>query len=85
MIFACNKKDHFFDRTEVDKSLADLEEPRTCFSEVSLSYHGWPGKEVEDDHPGKHFKTPVMDAFNLRFPTYKSCPTLSCKTSAFQH
>ena len=30
-------------------------------------------------------KTPVMDAFNLRFPTYKSCPTLSCKTSAFQH
>ena len=55
------------------------------FRKFSLSYHGWPGEEVEDDHPGNHFKTPVMDAFNLRFPRYRSCPTLSCKTSAFQH
>ena len=40
MIFACNKTDHFFDRTEVDKSLADLEEPRTSFSEV-LIFVSW--------------------------------------------
>ena len=82
VIFACNKNQitGIFSRTEVERSLAD-EEPRTW---NWGKFHGLE-KEVEDDHPGNPFKTPVIDAFNLRFPTYKSCPTLSCKTSAFQH